>query len=250
LTTALGDSEPPVVVETRGDVCLLGLGRPRRRNALNWDIWEGLSDALADVSNDEGVRCVVLFGLGGFFSAGGDRNSTPARGTRALARGARIAFGLEVMRRLRELPVITVAAVEGGAIGMGWALALSCDVVILAEDAFFSAPFNELGLTPDGGLVWHLVQRVGRHRATQLLLSGERVEAQQAYTLGLATHVVAPGQATNEAIALGESIARLDPKSVDLTKRLVAEAEQSDFAHYASYELALATLMQHHRAEP
>jgi enoyl-CoA hydratase/carnithine racemase len=244
------DDDPAVSVETTGSVSLVSLNRSNRRNAINWDIWERLDHVIDMLGKDDDVQCLVLTGSGGFFSAGGDRKSGPDRGTRAMALGARIEFGLGVIRRLRELPMITVAAVEGGAIGMGWSLAQACDLIVVAEDAFFSAPFLALGLVPDGGLTWHLVHRLGRHRVTQLLLSGERITAVEAHALGLATQVVAAGTAAQAALSLGESIAAFDGKSVDLTKRLIAQAEQSELPAYVPYELALATLIQHHRADP
>jgi enoyl-CoA hydratase/carnithine racemase len=250
VTPAPDGAEPAVSAETRGGVRLLSLNRSARRNAVNWDIWRDLDRELDAVVADDTTRCVILTGRGGFFSAGGDRNSTPAGGTRALALGARIEVGLDMIRRIRQLPVITVAAVEGGAIGIGWALALSCDLVVVAEDAFFSAPFNTLGLVPDGGLAWQLVHRVGRQRAMRLLLSGERLTARDAHALGLVAQLVGSGKAVGEALRFAESIAGLDPTSVELTKRLVAEAEQSGLTQYTTYELAVATLMQHHRASP
>lgn len=239
-----------VSIHLADGVCTLSLNRPARRNAVNWDIWTALRSAVASIADDESVSVVVLTGAGGFFSAGGDRKSTPARGGRALALGARIDFAREVMRGLRELAVPSIAAVEGGAIGMGWALAACCDLIVLGDSAFLAAPFTELGLVPDGGLAWTLVHRLGRYRANQLLLTGERLDATRCSELGLVSHVAPSGAVHETAQDLARTIATLDPHAVELTKRLTSAAEGSDLASYLPFEVMTATTMQHLRESP
>ena len=237
--------DPLILTEDRDGVAVIWLNRPAQRNSLRYESWSELSSALTATS---GTRGIVIAGAQGFFSAGGDLKTGPAHGTGAMAPAGRVEHAQRVMEQLRALPVPTVAAVEGAAVGLGWSLALSCDLVVAARDAFFSAPFVTRAVVPDGGLAWRLTQQLGRHRASSLLLRGNRLPAEEAHRLGLVTDLAEQGAAVDDAITIARSLADSDQGAVELTKRLIAAAEAAQLAAFHPLELAVATVAQQRSA--
>jgi enoyl-CoA hydratase/carnithine racemase len=239
--------EPLVVREDRAGIALVMLNRPAQRNALRYESWTELSATLAASVND-GARGIVLAGAGGFFSAGGDLKTGPAHGTGPMAPAGRVEHAQRVMEQLKAVPVPTIAAVEGAAVGLGWSLALSCDLVVAASDAFFSAPFVARAVVPDGGLAWRLSQQLGRHRAASFLLRGSRLGAVDAQQVGLVTDVVDPGTAVNHAVGIGSELGIADAGAIEMTKRLINSAEAAQLAAFHPLELAIATVAQQRSA--
>ncbi len=233
--------------EDRDCIAVLLLNRPRQRNALRYESWTELSEVMHGVVADD-VRGVVLAGAGGFFCAGGDLKTGPAHGSGPLSPAGRVEHAQRVMGQLRAMPVPTLAAVEGAAIGLGWSLALSCDLVVCASDAYFAAPFVARAVVPDGGLAWRLTQQLGRHRAASLLLRGIRLSAADAERLGLVTDVVEPGSAIARAVATADELARADAGAIEMTKRLINSAEAAQLAAFHPLELAMATVAQQRSA--
>lgn len=240
-------SDPLIRREDRGGVALVLLNRPRQRNALRYESWTELSEVLYAVVDDN-VRGVVLAGADGFFCAGGDLKTGPAHGSGPLGPAGRVEHAQRVMEQLKALPVPTIAAVEGAAVGLGWSLALSCDLVVCASDAYFSAPFVARAVVPDGGLAWRLTQQLGKHRAASLLLRGVRLSASEAERLGLVTDVVDPGSAIARAQAIADELAQADTGAVEMTKRLINSAEAAQLAAFHPLELAMATVAQQRSA--
>ncbi|WP_292991730.1 enoyl-CoA hydratase/isomerase family protein [Mycobacterium sp.] len=239
------DAAELVLTEDRDGVALILLNRPAQRNSLRYESWTQLSTALSGAS---GARGIVIAGCGGFFSAGGDLKSGPAHGDGPMSPAGRVEHAQRVMAQLRDMPMPTIAAVEGAAVGLGWSLALSCDLVVAARDAFFSAPFVARAVVPDGGLAWRLTQQLGRHRASSLLLRGNRLSAEEAHLGGLVTDIAAAGAAVDDAVALARGIAEADPAAVELTKRLLASVEAAQLASFHPLELAVATVAQQRSA--
>jgi enoyl-CoA hydratase/carnithine racemase len=246
----MSDAEPEteVIVDQPADgVARLTINRPRARNALSFPVWEQLAAALDRLEHESPPRAVILCGAEGYFSAGGDIKSSPARGDGALHRVARVELAQRVIQRIRTFPAPTVAAVEGGAIGLAWSLALACDMVVCARNAVFQAPFARLGIVPDGGLAWFLVQRLGRYRASEILYSGRMVDADEALCAGLVTRLVNPGGAMSAALELAAMPDAGNRKANELTKRLIHLAETTDLAGFNAAELAYAHIMQGER---
>jgi 2-(1,2-epoxy-1,2-dihydrophenyl)acetyl-CoA isomerase len=211
------------VLERRRGVGVLRLARPAVRNALREQDWARLAELVVQAGRDDGVRALVLTGDGGFFSAGFDlkhRRAGPA--DRSLGLVARAVLALVDSRK----PV--VAAVEGGAVGGGWGLALSCDLVVAAEDAFFAPPFVSRGLVPDVGLGWLLARSIGRHRANELILLGQRVPAAEAKGMGLVQRLAPPGQAVPVAEELAARLAALPSRTQRIARTMVRDAADQD----------------------
>lgn len=234
--------------ENRGAIRLLLLNRPTQRNALRYESWSELSELLTAVTADERVRGVVIAGTDGFFCAGGDLKTGPAHGSGPLGPAGRVEHAQRVMEQLKAVSVPTVAAVEGAAVGLGWSLALSCDLVVAASDAFFSAPFVARAVIPDGGLAWRLTQQLGRHRAASLLLRGHRLAAPDAQQAGLVTDITELGSTVDHAVAIAEELADADRAAVELTKRLINASEAPQLAAFHPLELAMATVVQQRSA--
>lgn len=234
-----------VLRERHGGVLVLTLNRPERRNALLHESWTALIDCMAEVDGDATVNAVVITGAGGFFSAGGDLKVPPAFGSGPLAPAGRVERAQEALGRIRQSRVPVLAAVEGAAVGLGWSLCLACDLVLAARDAWFSAPFVERAVVPDGGLARRLTVLLGRHRAARALYLGERVGAEEALALGLVTTVVEPGAALAHALATAELLSGRDAGALELTKRLLVAAESASEESFAALELATAVVAQH-----
>ena len=240
----MSSSDPVVLVERRaGGVSVITINRPAARNALTTEIWDELAQAMNDAARDES-RAVVLTGAGGYFSAGGDMKSSPSGGSGAFSPIYRLKLAHRVMQQVATMPIPVIAAVERGAVGLGWGLALACDMIIASRDASFAAPFTARGVVPDGGVGQILVRQLGRQRAADLLLMGATLTAEDAHRYGLAARLAAPGEAVADALACAEGLPADVPNAIELTKRLLRSAEDICGAAYLEQELALAGLCQ------
>ena len=233
------DSEPDLLVErTDDDIVIATLNRPKARNTASFAMWEGFATLLDEIEGGSAIRALVVRGAEDYFSSGGDVKVPPERGEGAQKRAKRLEMAQRVIQRLIALPAPTIAAVEGGAWGVGWGLALSCDILIAGEGAQFGAPFLKMGLAPDGGVAWQLVRQLGRRRASEIIYSGRTVHAAEALELGLASKLVPDGQAVAEALAFARSMGEGNREATELTRRLIHLAEESSLA--ASFPLELA----------
>lgn len=189
-----------VLAETDGPVLTLTLDRPEQLNAQTTTTWRALAHIGRSLPPD--VRVVVLRGAGPSFSAGLDRAllTTEGRPDEPSLLGLSRLPQDEIESAIEELqsaftwwsaaPVVTVAAVQGHAVGAGFQLALACDLRVLADDARFAMREPSLGLVPDLAGTWPLVATVGYARALEICATGRWVGAQEAAALGLATAVV------------------------------------------------------------
>jgi enoyl-CoA hydratase/carnithine racemase len=244
MNTQTDDARPILIEEPHEGIVLLTLNRPRARNAVSFELWQALGDALERIAAPTPPRAVVLAGSEGFFCAGGDIKTPPARGSGAAAAAARLELGQEVMGRLRALPAPVIAAVEGGAYGIGWSLALACDVIIASDASRFRAPFLSLGLVPDGGCAWLLQRALGRYRAAEILFSERIVPASEAAALGLVSRLVPTGTTVQAALDFAKACGGGTRHAVELTKRLLAAADSADLPAYGRLELAYGVLCQ------
>lgn len=226
------------------DIVRIAINRPRARNALSFTVWEQLGAALDAIERETPPRALIFHGAEGYFSAGGDIKIPPARGDGALHRAARVELAQRVIHRVRAFPAPTFAAVEGGAIGLAWSLALACDMIIAADNVRFQAPFANMGIVPDGGLIWFLTKRLGRYRASEIVFSGRVVEAAEAQAAGLTTRIVAPGRAMATALEMAATMGSGNRKALELIKRLVHQAETSDLSSINATELAYCQISQ------
>ena len=185
----------PVVVSRQGVVATLTLNRPDALNTLDFAMMDALVAAVADVAADAALRVVILGGAGKHFMAGGDLRTFAGELTKP--RAERQAGFTQVIGRLhsaiellQRMPHPVVARVHGAVAGFGLSLVAACDLAIAADSAYFASAYRHIGLTPDGGMSWTLPRIVGVRKAMEILLLGERFDAQQALQLGLVNRVV------------------------------------------------------------
>jgi len=218
-----------------GPLVTIVLNDPQKRNGLSPEMVEALIACLSRLGEDTDARCAVLTGSGAVFSAGGDPKRMLAAGLypdmstaelrRFYARGIqRLPMAFQAL----ELPII--AAVNGPAIGAGCDLACFCDLRIASTSASFAASFVKLGLVPGDGGAWILPRIVGLANASEMLLTGDSIDAATAQRIGLVSAVVPADDLMKEALGRAARIAANPPHAVALTKRLIADSESLNLA--------------------
>jgi enoyl-CoA hydratase/carnithine racemase len=198
-------------------------------NLITRELLESLSTALATLaeSSADAVRAVVLTGSGErAFSAGSHVGEFEAQ--RGPGGRARHELEQRVTRSLAELPMPTIAAIEGNALGGGLELALCCDIRVASSRARLGLPEVHLAVTPGSGGTQRLPRIVGLARAKELILTGRIIDANEALQIGLVTEVVAVGEAGARATTIGDEIAARGPLAVREAKRLIDAAMELD----------------------
>lgn len=221
-------------------VLVIRNNNPRLRNAFTPEFMEGVRAALNIANVDTSIGAVVLAGVGQHFCAGGDLRSLQAR--RVLSRRQR-----EVsLTRLNEMilaihhckkPVI--AAVEGYAVGAGFALALACDLIVAATDATFKASYVAIGLTPDGGTTASLAASLPRQLINQLCMTGDPIGARRLNALGVVNLLADPGGAYQDALTLANRLGNGPSRAICRIKQLNISARQASFADQLQVEARL-----------
>ena len=212
-----------VLVERDGTVARVILNRPGHRNALNDELVEALGGALAELSAATWCRGMVLTGAGKAFCAGGDLNANSDVGVDAEAAAARHRQFLTVANALYCFSKPTIAAVNGAAVGAGFALALLCDEVLVHARAKLSLGFLQVGLPPDLMSVATVQRRAGWTVATDLLHTGRFVPADEAVAIKLVNQAV-DGDILAAASERAHALAAMSPVAFAATKALLREA--------------------------
>jgi enoyl-CoA hydratase len=231
-------SAPTTVrVDDAGDgVRVLRLTNARRRNAIDQTSRAELADAVAQIAADDAARVLVVAADGPSFCAGADLVDLFGEAPNQTIDQIRN----DVMRlydsflKILDLPIPTIAAVRGAAIGAGLNLALCCDVRLAAPDASFGAVFSRIGLHPGGGCTYFLTQLLGPQGAMRLLLDGGSLDAEGALRGGLVSEIVDDPEAA--ALAMAARWAALDPDLARAIKRSVRLAASAGFAATVEHE--------------
>lgn len=209
----MNGDEDLVLVERRGGVLWVGLNRPGKKNALTPEMYETLTAALERADADPAVRVVYLTGSGDSFCAGND--------LLAFMQSPESPFVVAFVRKLSQTATPIVAAVNGVAVGVGVTMLLHCDLVYASEGAGFNFAFIDLGTVPEAGSSYLLPRMVGRRRAAELLLLGERFDAEGAMGIGLVNGVVPAGELQFYAWKQAERLASKPPEALRQTKALL-----------------------------
>jgi enoyl-CoA hydratase len=214
-------------------VALVTLDRPEALNALNDALLAELGVALRALDVDPGCRCVVLTGAGDrAFAAGADIREIVGETPASLI--ARDPFS-----RWDEIAAIgtpLIAAVRGFVLGGGFELALLCDMIVAGDDARFGQPEIKLGVIPGGGGTQRLTRAIGKARATELVLTGRMIDAQEADRLGFATRVVPAAEVLEVSLGLAATIASMPPLAVRAAKDAIAAADELPLSAGVAYE--------------
>lgn len=180
-----------VILESQGDVRVITLNVPERLNALDWGVLDALKVAISDIAEDRDARAVVVTGAGRAFCSGADLENVfgdRTRPIRVLRDHLKALY--ESFLGLVDLPIPTIAAVQGPAVGAGFSIALTCDVIIAGPKAMLAPTFSSIGLHPGGGCTWLLNQRIGPALTKQVLFDGKGLDAERALALGVVQEVV------------------------------------------------------------
>lgn len=250
-------NEPVLVCSDRNGVRTLTLNRPRRKNAINPELWIALADALVAAGKDRGVRVVVITGAGGDFCSGADISATDE--THPVYKLRRLT---DVALALHELPLPTIAKVDGVAVGAGWNLALGCDFVVATPESRFSQIFSKRGLSLDLGGSWLLPKIAGLQQAKRLTLLAETIDAEEAHALNLVTWVVSAEEidtfvdgladrlVAGPQIALAQSKALLNEGADRTLRDALANEARAQVVNFATADAAEAYAAFAQRREP
>lgn len=223
-----------VTYEPQGAVAYLIINRPEALNALNSQVLADL-DAALDAIDLDAVRCLIVRGAGEkSFVAGADIAQM-----KGLNKAEGESFGQQgndVMRKLETLPIPTIAAVGGYALGGGCELAMSCDFRICSDTAVFGQPETGLGITPGFGGTQRLARIVGVSNAMELILTAKTINAARAQELGLVSHVYPPEELMDKAMELAQAIAANAQVAVRQSKAAIRRGLQTDMYTGAAYE--------------
>lgn len=206
-------------MEKRGNVLIIRLHEPEKRNALTLNMRKELLETLSNAEQDPEIRCILLTGEGKSFSAGGDLSALQE--LKLLEGEKRLQSAHPLIMKMLEIEKPIVAAVNGAAAGAGFSLLLLCDMIISSEDAFFIQSFVHVGLVPDFAAIHFLPALIGMQRAKELMFLGDRISVDDAYRLGIVNKVVAADHLMKEAYNLAKNLAKNAPISIGFTKKLM-----------------------------
>jgi len=208
-----------------GDVAIIRIQRPDTRNSLTLAQMVELRTAFEEVASSS-ARCLLLIGFGSSFCAGRDLREVDLEGEDT--EGVMTAVINPLLHTVRSLPVPSVAAVHGPALGLGLGLALSCDLVWAAENAVFGSPFRNFGGVPDSGAHYFLANRLGPHRAAELIFTGRLINGSEAASIGLVNRAVPAPALEHEALELCQQIASGPTAAFRATKQILREVHSFD----------------------
>lgn len=213
---------------SQGSTLILTLSNPEFKNALGPEIYAAGIEALNAVENNPEIRSVVITGEGGIFCAGGNLQRLQANQREVPEVQAQSIEALHNwIEAINTYPKPVIAAVEGAAAGAGFSLALACDFVVAASNAIFVMSYSTVALTPDGGGSWSLARTLPRALVSELLMCGERINAQRLNDLGLVNRVCSPGDALDAALELAGRLNARAPNVLASIKELINEATEN-----------------------
>ena len=228
-----------IVCEQQGPVAVLTLNRPQARNAIDDPMRETLRAELERLSADGETRVIVLTGAGTAFSAGGDIKGMQQRleqpsGQVAYQGWRRQHRTAAFISALANSDQVTIAAVNGPAMGLGMDIALACDFIVAAPEARFGSSFVRRGLIPDGGSLYFLPRRVGLQMTKELIYSGRTVAADEALRIGLIDRLAGPGALMAETTAFAGQFSGNSRSAIALMKSIVNRTFESAFETVAA----------------
>jgi len=219
-------------VEIDGDVGLVFLNRPSALNALSSGLMKELLQALREFQADEKIRCMVISGSERVFSAGADIKEM----SNWTAGEAFKCNNLESFDLLKKISKPMIAAVSGYALGGGLELAMSCDIIVAAEDSKLGQPEINIGVFPGAGGTQRLTRAVGKYKAMDMILTGNPITAKEAHARGLISRIVPNELYLEEAKRLAHEIAGKSPLAVSMAKECVLKAQESALTDGVAFE--------------
>ncbi len=229
-----------ILYEKESGLAIITLNRPQALNAFVPQMNQEVLDALKDGERDKDVRCLMITGAGRAFCAGQDLKGRTPEQKGSLGASLREKYN-PMIRQIRQMEKIVIAAVNGVAAGAGCNLALACDLRVASEEAKFIQSFVRVGLAPDSGGSFILPRLVGLSKAMELLLLGDALDAKEAQRIGLVARIYPAAEFAGGAKAIGAQVARA-PRGVGLIKRAVNHANLPNLESDLEYEAYLQEL--------
>jgi len=209
-----------IKIDVKNNIALLTLNRPDKFNAINDRLVEEMLKAVNDLSSDKNVRVIILTGAGKAFCAGGDLaeasdTGSPINSYNWLRKAQKVQIAID------ESPKVIIACINGVAMGGGLEVALACDIRIASSSAIFSLPEINAGLLPAGGGMTRLSNLIGYGRAKELVLTGRRVNAQEALSIGLVSEIVEKDKLMDRVFEYAQDLASKSPIGITLAKDII-----------------------------
>jgi enoyl-CoA hydratase len=214
-----------VKLEVRDGIATILMNRPEAMNALNEKVLGELKQVIAQLRDDPAVRAVIVTGEGAAFVAGADIRAMLTKNDKEIREFIR--FGQEVLSELEALPKPVIAAINGYALGGGLELALACDIRLASAESRMGFPEVGLGIFPGFGGTQRAPRLIGKGQASELILTGDQIGAEEAVRIGLVNRAVQPQQLMVEARKIAERIARQGPLAVSRAKGAIIQTLQT-----------------------
>jgi 2-(1,2-epoxy-1,2-dihydrophenyl)acetyl-CoA isomerase len=233
---------------TENGVATVTLDRPDKMNALSEAMYADMSRIFADLASDDAVRAVVVTGAGRAFCSGSDVSGMEK--TDPVSNRTRMKLRHRMIQNLVNIEKPVIAAVNGACVGIGFSIALACDLIVAAESARFSQVFKKIGLVPDGGSIFFLVQHLGLARAKELVYTARMLPAQEAHEWGIVSKIVPDGELSAAAHAFAQELADSATYALGLAKKMFQSMYTPTLEALLETELltqALARLSDDHK---
>jgi len=215
-----------ILYEANGDIAIITLNRPKKKNAICLELTQELGDAISTAEKDKAIRFIIITGSGGIFSSGADF-SDPMKAITMIRQEFDPDSGESPMIKLINCPKPTIAAVDGYALGHGAELALMCDIIIASNRAEFGFIGPIRGVICPYAII-RLAEEIGRAKAKELIMTCERISAEEALRIGLVNHVVEHERLMDACLEMAAKIRKAGPIAVRMTK----EAINKDLGDY------------------
>ncbi|MCU1415213.1 MAG: enoyl-CoA hydratase [Microbacteriaceae bacterium] len=254
--TAEQTGDSAILVERAGSIATLTFNRPDQRNAIDDAMRAEFMTKFGELAVDRDIRVILLTGAGSAFCAGGDVRSMRKRldadpSSVAIDGWHRQHRTAAMIALIHGASVITIAAVNGPAMGLGMDVALACDFIVAAPEAKFGATFVKRGLIPDGGSLYFLPRRVGLQKSKELIYSGRTVEIDEAESIGLVDRRAATGGLLEETAAFAAQFTENSAPAIAMMKAIVDttfENSLSDIARLGGQAQSISYTTTEHRA--
>ena len=230
-----------ISLKVENNIGIMRFNDPDVRNAVSPDMLEGFWECLNEIEKENSeIKCLLITGEGKGFCAGANLSSGSERSNsgRQDAGHALETMYHPILRRLRNMNIPIVTAVNGAAAGIGMSFALMGDIIVASKSAFFLQAFRRIGLVPDGGSTWLLPRLIGNARAKELSLLGERLPAEKAYEWGLINRLTDEEDLIDEALKISNELAS-GPMSLRLIRKAFWESSDNTYEEQLNLEREL-----------
>ena len=226
---------PLVLFEIKDAIACITLNRPEKLNAFNRDMALLLQNILDQCEGDEHIRCVYISGTGKAFSAGQDLAEVTGKEGPGMTNILKEQYN-PVVTKIRTLSKPVVAAVNGIAAGAGANIALCCDIIVASESAAFIQAFSKIGLIPDSGGTYFLPRLIGWQKASALMMTGDKINAEEAERMGMIYKVLPDEDFASQSFALAVKLSQMPTQALALTKQALNQSFINDYQQQLQLE--------------